>query len=75
MSCNTKKCLYVLQCAGCQDIYIGETNNFRLRINLHKDHASKNIGLNVSRHKFQCTEYLGNSPKFFVILFFLNNWR
>ena len=70
MSCDTKNCIYLLQCAGCQDIYIGETNNFRLRINLHKDHASKNIGLNVSRHIFQCTEHRGDSPKFFAMPFF-----
>ena len=73
MSCDSKNCTYVLQCAGCQDIYIGETNNnIRQRINLHKDHASKNIGLDVSRNIFQCTEYLGATifPKYFVMPFF-----
>ena len=36
-------------------MYIGETNNLRLRINLHRDHAKKNTGLGVSKHIFSCS--------------------
>ena len=38
MSCKTKNCIYVINCNGCNEIYIGETNNFRLRMNLHINH-------------------------------------
>ena len=43
MSCDTKICIYVLKFNSGENIYLGETTNFRLRTNLHKDHASKNI--------------------------------
>ena len=56
MSCNTMNCIYVLQCTGCQDLYIGETCNFRSRVNLHKHHVNKNCGLNVSRHIYDCAK-------------------
>ena len=46
MNCETMNCIYVLKCTGCHKIYIGETNNLRHRINLHKDHAARNRGLN-----------------------------
>lgn len=55
MTCDVLNCVYVLECGGCGKYYIGETNNFRLRTNLHRDHASKNTGLDVSRHIFKCT--------------------
>ena len=55
MSCNTLNYIYVIKCLGCQKLYIGETNNLRFRTNLHRDHSSKNIGLNVSRHIYECT--------------------
>ena len=38
MNCNVLNCIYVLKCNGCQQLYIGETSNFRLRGNLHKSH-------------------------------------
>ena len=64
MTCDTLNCIYVLKCCGCEKLYIGETNNFRLRINLHKDHAKNNTGLNVSKHIYKCTDKLKNLPKF-----------
>ena len=54
MNYNVLKCIYVLKCKGCQEIYIGETSNFRLRANLHKSHINKNCGLRVSRHIYAC---------------------
>ena len=68
MNCETMNCIYVLKCTGCHKIYIGETNNLRHRINLHKDHAAKNCGLNVSRHFYQCSQH--ESTKFYVMPFF-----
>ena len=55
MTCNTFNCIYVIECQGCFKMYIGETNNLRLRINLHRDHAKKNTGLGVSKHIFSCS--------------------
>ena len=68
MNCGTRNCIYVLKCTGCQKSYIGETNNLRHRINLHKDHAARNCGLNVSRHFYQCSQH--ESTKFYVMPFF-----
>ena len=55
MTCNTFNCIYVIECQGCFKMYIGETNNLRLRVNLHRDHAKKNTGLGVSKHIFSCS--------------------
>lgn len=71
MTCDTLNCIYVIICAGCKDIYIGETNNFRLRTNLHRDHALKNTGLGVSRHIFKCTINMEN--KFTIMPFYKLN--
>ena len=70
MTCDTRNCIYVLQCGGCSKYYIGETNNFRLRINLHKDHAKKNTGLGVSRHIFECISDNSCEYPFLVMPFF-----
>ena len=56
MTCDTLNCIYAIKCQGCEKMYIGETNNLRLRTNVHKDHASKNVGLSVSRHIYECTK-------------------
>ena len=55
MTCDTRNCVYVIECAGCYKYYIGETGNFRLRANLHRDHTKKNEGLGVNKHIFHCT--------------------
>lgn len=69
MTCNSKNCLYVVECQGCKQMYIGETNNLRLRTNLHRDHSNKNIGLGVSRHIFSCTRTI-SSQKFHIMPFY-----
>ena len=68
MNCNTCNCIYVIECQGCSKLYIGETNNLRLRTNLHRDHCNKNIGLDVSRHIFSCT--VNKSIKFKIMPFY-----
>ena len=70
MSCNTLNCIYVIKCLGCQKLYIGETKNLRFRTNLHRDHSSKNIGLNVSRHIYECTRGKCQKDKFFIMPFY-----
>ena len=54
MSCETLNCIYIIVCQGCDGTYIGETNNLRLRMNLHRDHSIKNIGLPISKHIYNC---------------------
>ena len=34
MTCDTRNCVYVIECGRCYKYYIGETRNFRLRANL-----------------------------------------
>jgi predicted GIY-YIG superfamily endonuclease len=68
MSCETLNCIYVLKCHGCEDIYIGETNNFRLRTNLHRDQILKRKGLGVCMHVNECTQ--GFEKKFSIMPFF-----
>ena len=68
MTCNTKNCIYVLKCAGCLKMYIGETSCLRSRTNLHRDHSNRNTGLGVSRHLFSCAQ--GSGPKFVIMPFF-----
>jgi hypothetical protein len=70
MTCNSLNCIYVMKCCGCSKTYIGETGNLRLRINLHRDHSNKNIGLGVSRHIFQCTANIDSVNKFLVMPFY-----
>ena len=69
MNCETMNCIYVLNCTGCHKIHIGETNNLRHRINLHKDHAARDNGLNVMAVAiYQCSQHESN--KFYVMTFF-----
>ena len=53
MACDTRNYVYVIGCVGCYKYYIGETSNFRLRANKHRDHTK--IGLGVNKHIFHCT--------------------
>ena len=69
MTCNCKNCIYVIVCQACGMMYIGETNNLRLRTNLHRDHSNKNIGLGVSRHIFSCSNN-SNTHKFRIMPFY-----
>ena len=32
MTCDTRNCVYVIECTGCYKYYIGETGNFRLKL-------------------------------------------
>jgi predicted GIY-YIG superfamily endonuclease len=54
MSCSTKYCIYVLICKQCKQIYIGETSNLRLRMNLHKQHIGEEKSFKGSQHMAHC---------------------
>lgn len=68
MNCSTLNCIYLIQCNGCKEIYIGETSNLRHRVNLHRNHIEHNEGLYVSKHIFQCA--INCAPKFYVMPFY-----
>ena len=68
MNCNVQNCIYVLCCNGCDKIYIGETTDFRSRVNLHRNHIKQNKGLGVSLHIHQCTQ--NTEPKFSIMPFY-----
>ena len=66
MTCDTLNSIYVQECTGCGENYIGETNNLRLRTNLRKTMCRK-TGHIVSTHIYECTKNLLNDPKFKII--------
>ena len=68
MNCNVHNCIYVIQCSGCPLIYIGETTNFRLRTNLHRDQITRNVGLGACQHIHKCAKDIVN--KFTIMPFF-----
>ena len=69
MDCNTRNCVYVIKCKGCEKLYIGETNNLRLRTNLHKSHVNKNEGLYVNKHIASCNQNIP-LPRFNIMPFY-----
>ena len=36
MTCNVENVVYVISCRGCNELYIGETNNLRKRMTVHR---------------------------------------
>ena len=66
MSCKAKNVIYVTQCRGCNEQYIGETVNLRNRVlTLHNQHI-KHAALRkipVSQHIAECSD---QDPKYFI---------
>ena len=69
MSCDSKNCICLLEYQGYGADYLRETNDLRLRTNLHRDHILKNTGLNVIKHIFNCTKHFMNLIKFEIMPF------
>ena len=67
VGCNSTFCIYLLKC-NCGLQYIGETDNFRSRINLHKSQIihSKYRKLEVSKHMFSCGNKFSCLPIFLM---------
>ena len=65
MNCEVKNVVYVLICNGCQEEYVGETNELRKRITVHRQHIRDPSvrKLKVSEHIDRCAS---TEPKFKV---------
>ena len=62
LSCRSKDVVYVIKCNSCQAEYIGETGNFRHRINSHNSHIRGN-NFNTCRtaeHFNSCGTHISN---------------
>ena len=62
--------IYMIQCRGCDEQYIGETVNLRNRITLHNQHIrhAELRKIPVSGHIADCSD---QDPKYFVFPFYL----
>ena len=69
MSCTVKNVVYVIECRGCGEYYIGETNNLRKRTTLHNQHIRhENLRMiPVSGHIATCSD---KDPKYFMFPFY-----
>ena len=70
MSRKSKYVIYMIQCRGCDEQYIGETVNLRNRITLHNQHIrhAELRKIPVSGHIADCSD---QDPKYFVFPFYL----
>lgn len=73
MNCDVKNVVYVMICKGCCEEYVGETNDLRKRMSVHRNHIrdpNRRI-LRVSSHIANCID---REPKFNVFpLYKMNN--
>lgn len=65
-NCNSNNTIYCLICRNCRKTYIGQTNNLRHRINLHRNHMNhiNNNSLPVSMHLNTCAKGFNVYPFF-----------
>jgi len=65
MSCDVKNVVYVIICKGCREEYVGETNDLRKRMSVHRNHIRdpSHRVLRVSAHIDNCCD---REPKFYV---------
>lgn len=69
MTCKAKNVIYVILCRGCNEQYIGETNNLRKRVTLHNQHIRipEFRKIPVSEHIADCSD---EEPKYFIFPFY-----
>ena len=68
MSCSSTDVIYVLQCRGCKELYVGQTgDSLRSRIRVHRQHIkdSRYRILQVSHHISSCADHM--EPPFYVM--------
>ena len=67
MSCTVGNLVYVIQCKLCGQTYIGETVNFRRRMNSHKsDSKNADAPMDVGKHLYKCGKGFWKCPLFKV---------
>ena len=68
MDCNSRNLIYVIQCKGCGQTYIGETVNLKQRMSKHRTQSSSlmNASQEVSRHLCVCGKGFSVCPIFKV---------
>ena len=69
MSCKAKNVIYVIQCRGCDEQYIGETNNLRNRTALHNQHI-RHEALRKIPLSGQIADCSDKEPKYFMFPFY-----
>ena len=69
MNCTVKNVIYVIEYRGCENYYIGETNNLRKRTTLHNQHIRhKELRMVPLRgHLASCSD---NDQKYFMFPFY-----
>jgi len=71
-NCNTRNLIYVLSCRGCDEYYIGETEQeLKNRLNLHRsggNHLDSGHSLYVNKHISECA--IGLQPKYNIFPFY-----
>ena len=67
LTCDSRNVVYAMECAGCDQIYIGLSQKFNERVSLHKSNIKipANRKLFVSKHIFSC-----GKGKFRIIPFY-----
>ena len=69
MSCKAKNVIYVIQCRGCDEQYIGETNNLRNRTTLHNQHI-RNEALRKIPLRCHIADCSDKETKYFMFPFY-----
>ena len=69
LTCKAEKVIYVIQCRGCNEQYIGETVNLRNRVTLHNQHirVPELWKIPVSGHIADCSD---REPNYFMFPFY-----
>ena len=69
MTCKAKNIIYVIQCGGCNEQYVGETVNFRSKVTLHNQHirVPELRKIPVSGHIADCCD---REPEYFIFPFY-----
>ena len=58
MTCKSLNVIYILLCTNCKKFYVGQTENLRKRVTLHREqicHENYRL-LNVSHHMANCND-------------------
>ena len=51
--CTSRNVVYLLECQKCSQQYVGETENFRKRMNNHRSQCYKNSDTAIYAHKVE----------------------